>query len=113
MENVLPTLKGKLYHFFTDESEPIPNPNIDHYPQIGELYFSIVGIINILNKIHISKSAGPDNVPNFIMKLGSSVIAPVLQYYKSLSHRALQIKFFLLIGFLLILCQYLKKVLET
>ena len=94
---MLLTPKGKLkllmiiFYIFTDENEPIPNPDFNPYPQIGKLYFSIDGITNILNNVPVSKSAGPDNVPNFILKLCSAVIAPVLQviFTQSLTNQTL------------------------
>lgn len=37
-------LNDQFFTFFTDENEPIPNPDFNPYPQIGKLYFSIDGI---------------------------------------------------------------------
>lgn len=72
-------LNDQFFTFFTDENDSIPNPDFIHYPQIGDLYFSTEGITNLMNKLPIYKSAGPDNIPNFILKVCSTVIAPVLQ----------------------------------
>ena len=71
-------LNKQFYTFFTNERDPIPNLEPCSYPQIGSLQFSINGIYNVLNKLSTNKSAGPDKIPNFILKLCSLDIAPVL-----------------------------------
>ena len=71
-------LNNQFFTFFTDEN--ILSPNLEpSFPLIGDLSFTAEGIENILNNLSTDKSPGPDNIPNFILKLSSSIIAPVLQ----------------------------------
>jgi len=62
----------------TDENAFPPNME-SHYPQIEDLIFSINGIKNVLNNLSLNKSHGPDNISNFVLKLCSSIIAPILK----------------------------------
>jgi len=66
-----------IFYLFYENAFPT---NMEpHYPQIEDLIFSINGIENVLNNLSLNKSPGPDNISNFILKLCSSIIAPILQ----------------------------------
>ena len=71
-------LNNQFFTFFTDENTLSPNLE-PSFPLIGNLSFTAKGIENILNNLSTDKSPGPDNIPNFILKLSISIIAPVLQ----------------------------------
>ena len=45
-----------------------------------EIDITVEGIIKLLNNLDVSKAAGPDNIPNRILKLTAKQIAPVLQF---------------------------------
>ena len=56
------------------------SPNLEpSFSLIGNLSFTAEGIENISNNLSTDKSPGLDNIPNFILKLSSSIIALVLQ----------------------------------
>jgi len=96
---------------FTDENASSPSLE-PHYPQTGDLLFSgngIDSIENVLNNLSANKSPGPDNIPNFILKLCSSMITPILQV---ILHKASMIIHFLLTGYQLTLYQFIGRVAE-
>ena len=102
-------LNNQFFTFFTDENTLSPNLE-PSFPLIGDLSFTAKGIENILNNLSTDKSPGPDNIPNFILKLSSSIIAPFLQNFLL---KVLMIKNFLMIGCLLTSYQFTRKATKT
>ena len=84
------TLNNQFFTFFTDENTSFSNLETT-FPLIGSLSFSTKGIENVLNNLSTNKSPGPDCIPNFVLKLCSSIIAPVLQviFTQSLKNQTL------------------------
>ena len=100
----------QFFAFFTDKNASCPNLE-PHHPQIRDLLFSANGIENVLNNLSLNKSPGPDDIPNFVLKLCSSMISPILPvvFTPSLNDHILLI----LTGCQLTLYQFIRRVAET
>ena len=79
---------GKAENFFSTEKNILQFPtwNLCSFPLIGDLTFSTLRIENVLNNLSTDKSPGPDCIPNFVLKLYSSNIAPIIQVIFTQSH---------------------------
>ncbi len=78
--------------FTKDDSEeqvsPLKEPP---YPEIDELNITPEGVGKLLNNINVSKSSGPDNIPNRILKLCSRELAPAVAHLFNLSFQTGQL----------------------
>ena len=72
---------GKQFHrVFTKDDGQVPTHSSSNFQAMPEIDITDEGILNLLNNLDVSKAAGPDNIPNRILKLTAKQIAPVLQF---------------------------------
>ena len=70
----------QFYSIFTRENKNhIPPISFTRYPSMANIKFTTQGIVKILEELKPGKSAGPDNIPIWILKEYAMLIAPVLQ----------------------------------
>ena len=61
-----------------DTTKPLPNLKEKQFPSIENIQIDEKGVLNLLKGINVNKAAGPDNIPNKILKLCAEEIAPLL-----------------------------------
>ena len=72
-------LNQQFYSVFTQENNYIPSVSFPKYPNMAKIDFTTQGIVKLLHELKPGKSAGPDNIPTWILKEYALHIAPVLQ----------------------------------
>jgi len=61
-----------------DPKETLPTLPQSNYPSISDIIINIEGIEKLLRNINISKTSGPYNIPNWILKNCAYEIAPFI-----------------------------------
>ena len=61
-----------------DTSKPIPNIKDSSFPSIENISIQEAGVLKLLQGINVNKAAGPDNLPNKLLKTCAEEIAPLL-----------------------------------
>ena len=71
-------LNEQFYSVFTREDNNTPVIN-SQFPYMSDIIFTTNGIQKLLQDLKPGKSAGPDNIPTWILKVCAIQIAPILQ----------------------------------
>ena len=61
-----------------DESAPLPDIKEKSFPSIQNILVDEKGVLNLLKGMNVNKAAGPDGIPNKILKACAEEVAPAL-----------------------------------
>ena len=80
-------LNQQFYSVFTRENNNIPPIGFTKFTNMANIEFTTQGIVKILRELKPGKSAGPDNIPTWVLKEFALLIAPVLQVIYTQSYQ--------------------------
>ena len=61
-----------------DTTEPLPDIKDKSYPSINNITVEVKGVLKLLQNINVNKAAGPDGIPNKLLKACAEEVAPAL-----------------------------------